>query len=46
MKISNVKLDINLFVIFRVYLYNVLQLEKGPIKTFSGGRTESFFVKV
>ncbi|KAL1536493.1 denticleless protein [Salvia divinorum] len=29
----------------RVYLYNVLQLEKGPIKTFSGGRTESFFVK-
>ncbi|KAI3474915.1 hypothetical protein Pfo_030226 [Paulownia fortunei] len=29
----------------RIYLYNVLQLEKGPIKTFSGGRTESFFVK-
>ncbi|KAG8384861.1 hypothetical protein BUALT_Bualt04G0162400 [Buddleja alternifolia] len=29
----------------RIYLYNVLQLEKGPIKTFSGGRTDSFFVK-
>ncbi|CAA0820175.1 Transducin/WD40 repeat-like superfamily protein [Striga hermonthica] len=29
----------------RIYLYNVLQLEKGPAKTFSGGRTESFFVK-
>ncbi|KAL6520215.1 hypothetical protein OROMI_032395 [Orobanche minor] len=29
----------------RIYLYNVLQLEKGPIKTFYGGRTESFFVK-
>ncbi|KAL3813816.1 hypothetical protein ACJIZ3_015084 [Penstemon smallii] len=29
----------------RIYLYNVLQLEKGPIKTFSGGQTDSFFVK-
>ncbi|EYU44784.1 hypothetical protein ABFS82_08G008400 [Erythranthe guttata] len=29
----------------RIYLYNVLQLEKGPIETFSGGRTDSFFVK-
>ncbi|KZV43410.1 denticleless proteinA-like [Dorcoceras hygrometricum] len=29
----------------RIYLYNVLQLEKGPIRTFSGGRIESFFVK-
>ncbi|KAL3833130.1 hypothetical protein ACJIZ3_007866 [Penstemon smallii] len=29
----------------RIYLYNVLQLEKGPIKTFSGGRMDSFFVK-
>ncbi|GFQ04577.1 denticleless protein homolog, partial [Phtheirospermum japonicum] len=29
----------------RIYLYNVLQLEKGPVKTFSGGRTDSFFVK-
>ncbi|KAK4392957.1 Denticleless protein [Sesamum angolense] len=29
----------------RIYLYNVLQLEKGPMRTFSGGRTDSFFVK-
>ncbi|KAJ9152862.1 hypothetical protein P3X46_026374 [Hevea brasiliensis] len=29
----------------RIYLYNVLQLEKGPIKSFSGCRIESFFVK-
>ncbi|XP_073274081.1 uncharacterized protein [Primulina huaijiensis] len=29
----------------RIYLYNVLQLEKGPIRAFSGGRIESFFVK-
>ncbi|KAM5581736.1 denticleless protein [Rosa sericea] len=28
-----------------IYLYNVLQLEKGPIQSFSGGRIESFFVK-
>ncbi|KAL3526087.1 hypothetical protein ACH5RR_014459 [Cinchona calisaya] len=29
----------------RIYLYNVLQLEKGPVKTFSGCRIDSFFVK-
>lgn len=29
-----------------VYLYNVLQLEKGPMHSFSGCRIESFFVKV
>ncbi|OAY29502.1 hypothetical protein MANES_15G150000v8 [Manihot esculenta] len=29
----------------RIYLYNVLQLEKGPIRSFSGCRIESFFVK-
>ncbi|XP_051122888.1 uncharacterized protein LOC127245846 [Andrographis paniculata] len=29
----------------RVYLYNLLQLEKGPTKIFSGGRRDSFFVK-
>lgn len=31
---------------FRIYLYNVLQLEQGPVKTFSGCRIDSFFVKV
>ncbi|KAF4381600.1 hypothetical protein F8388_021228 [Cannabis sativa] len=30
----------------RIYLYNVLQLEKGPVKSFSGCRIETFFVKV
>ncbi|CAA3014152.1 denticleless protein homolog A isoform X2 [Olea europaea var. sylvestris] len=29
----------------RIYMYNVLQLERGAIKSFSGGRIESFFVK-
>ncbi|KHN23510.1 Denticleless protein like [Glycine soja] len=29
----------------RIYLYNTLQLEKGPLKSFSGCRIESFFVK-
>ncbi|KAI9075554.1 hypothetical protein K1719_042460 [Acacia pycnantha] len=29
----------------RIYLYNVLQLEKGPVRSFSGCRIESFFVK-
>ncbi|EXC20336.1 Denticleless-like protein [Morus notabilis] len=29
----------------RIYLYNLLQLEKGPVKSFSGCRIESFFVK-
>ncbi|PSS30362.1 Denticleless protein [Actinidia chinensis var. chinensis] len=29
----------------RIYLYNVLQLEKGPINSFSGCRIGSFFVK-
>ncbi|XP_044467001.1 denticleless protein homolog [Mangifera indica] len=29
----------------RIYLYNVLQLEKGPIKSFSGCQIGSFYVK-
>ncbi|KAJ7974618.1 denticleless protein-like [Quillaja saponaria] len=29
----------------RIYLYNILQLEKGPLRSFSGCRIESFFVK-
>ncbi|CAN1321964.1 Denticleless protein homolog [Linum perenne] len=29
----------------RIYLYNVLQLQKGPIQSFTGCRIESFFVK-
>ncbi|KAJ4974853.1 hypothetical protein NE237_008027 [Protea cynaroides] len=29
----------------RIYLYNVLQLEKGPVKTFHGSRIESFYIK-
>ncbi|GAV70234.1 WD40 domain-containing protein [Cephalotus follicularis] len=29
----------------RIYLYNVLQLEKGPIRSFSGCRIDSFYVK-
>ncbi|CAK9322544.1 unnamed protein product [Citrullus colocynthis] len=29
----------------RIYLYNVLQLEKGPVKSFSGCQIDSFFVK-
>ncbi|KAL0014382.1 hypothetical protein SO802_001451 [Lithocarpus litseifolius] len=29
----------------RIYLYNILQLEKGPFRSFSGCRIESFFVK-
>ncbi|PQP96488.1 denticleless protein homolog [Prunus yedoensis var. nudiflora] len=29
----------------RIYLYNVLQLQKGPMQSFSGCRIESFFVK-
>ncbi|XP_050221272.1 uncharacterized protein LOC126671539 [Mercurialis annua] len=29
----------------RVYLYNSLQLEKGPMKSFTGCRIESFYVK-
>ncbi|WJX70227.1 hypothetical protein P8452_54358 [Trifolium repens] len=29
----------------RVYLYNTLQLEKGPLRHFEGGRIDSFFVK-
>ncbi|KHN27454.1 denticleless protein homolog [Glycine soja] len=29
----------------RIYLYNTLQLDKGPLKSFSGCRIESFFVK-
>ena len=30
----------------RIYLYNLLNLEKGPINSFSGCRIESFYVKV
>ncbi|XP_060194531.1 uncharacterized protein LOC132623745 [Lycium barbarum] len=29
----------------RIYLYNVLQADKGPVKTFKGCKIESFFVK-
>ncbi|CAL0317293.1 unnamed protein product [Lupinus luteus] len=29
----------------RIYLYNVLQLEKGPLKYFSGSQIDTFFVK-
>ncbi|KAL1831412.1 hypothetical protein ACET3Z_001063 [Daucus carota] len=29
----------------RIYLYNILQLEKGPVKSFSGCQIGSFFVK-
>ncbi|XP_030443416.2 uncharacterized protein LOC115665714 isoform X1 [Syzygium oleosum] len=29
----------------RIYLYNILQLEKGPVASFSGCRIESFYVK-
>ncbi|KAG2714619.1 hypothetical protein I3760_03G036200 [Carya illinoinensis] len=29
----------------RIYLYNLLQLEKGPLRSFSGCRIESFYVK-
>ncbi|XP_015879303.2 uncharacterized protein LOC107415477 [Ziziphus jujuba] len=29
----------------RIYLYNVFQLERGPIKSFYGCQIESFFVK-
>ncbi|KAK7316468.1 hypothetical protein VNO77_35525 [Canavalia gladiata] len=29
----------------RIYLYNILQLDKGPLKSFSGCRIKSFFVK-
>ncbi|KAJ8750096.1 hypothetical protein K2173_014011 [Erythroxylum novogranatense] len=29
----------------RIYLYNVFQLEKGPIETFTGCQIDSFFVK-
>ncbi|RWR94074.1 denticleless protein isoform X3 [Cinnamomum micranthum f. kanehirae] len=29
----------------RIYLYNVLQLDKGPVRTFSGSQIESFYVK-
>ncbi|KAF5739603.1 transducin family protein [Tripterygium wilfordii] len=29
----------------RIYLYNVLQLDKGPVQSFSGCQIESFYVK-
>ncbi|KAK9673865.1 hypothetical protein RND81_12G194600 [Saponaria officinalis] len=29
----------------RIYLYNVLKLDKGPISSFTGGQIGSFFVK-
>ncbi|CAI0456235.1 unnamed protein product, partial [Linum tenue] len=29
----------------RIYLYNVLQLQKGPVQSFTGCQIESFFVK-
>ncbi|XP_019442530.1 PREDICTED: denticleless protein homolog isoform X3 [Lupinus angustifolius] len=30
----------------RIYLYNILQLEKGPLKYFYGSQIDTFFVKV
>ena len=30
----------------RIYLYNILQLDKGPVESFSGCRIDSFFVRV
>ncbi|KAF8049618.1 hypothetical protein N665_2169s0008 [Sinapis alba] len=29
----------------RIYLYNILQLDKGPVQSFSGSRIDSFFVR-
>ncbi|RZC79692.1 hypothetical protein C5167_042267 [Papaver somniferum] len=29
----------------RIYVYNMLQLDKGPVNTFSGSQFESFYVK-
>ncbi|CAN6861703.1 unnamed protein product, partial [Brassica oleracea] len=29
----------------RIYLYNILQLDKGPVESFSGCRIDSFFVR-
>ncbi|KAF6137003.1 hypothetical protein GIB67_030767 [Kingdonia uniflora] len=29
----------------RIYLYNMLQLDKGPVSTFCGSRFDSFYVK-
>lgn len=31
---------------FRIYLYSVLHVNKGPIKVYTGSKIESFFVKV
>ena len=31
---------------FRIYLYSVLHMNKGPIKVYTGSKIESFFVKV
>lgn len=39
-------LFLSILLSFRIYLYNVLQAEKGPVKTFKGCKIESFFVKV
>lgn len=30
----------------RIYLYNILQLDKGPVQSFSGCRIDSFFIRV
>lgn len=45
-KIVNIFLIEILSSFSRIYLYNVLQLDKGPIQSFSGCRIESFYVKV
>ncbi|KAJ4900989.1 Transducin/WD40 repeat-like superfamily protein [Raphanus sativus] len=29
----------------RIYLYNILQLDKGPVQSFSGCRIDSFFIR-
>jgi hypothetical protein len=31
---------------FRIYLYSVLHVNKGPVKVYTGSKIESFFVKV
>lgn len=42
----NCMIYIVLFTCIRIYLYNVLQLERGPVKSFHGCQIGSFFVKV
>lgn len=34
-----------IFLALRIYLYDVLKLDRGPMKIFSGSKIGSFFVK-